>query len=87
VPAAVSLWRKRLAQVFEDAGIHNGHSHRFRDTFAVSLLQAGTSIEIVSRLLGHQSLKITEKHYNPWVRTRQDALERALENLLVEEPA
>jgi integrase len=86
VPAAVSLWRKRLAQVFEDAEIQNGHSHRFRDTFAVSLLQAGTSIEIVSRLLGHQSLKITEKHYNPWVRTRQEALEKALEILLVEEP-
>jgi integrase/recombinase XerD len=83
----VSLWRKRLARVFDGAAIEKGHSHRFRDTFAVSLLQAGTSIEIVSRLLGHQSLKITEKHYNPWVRTRQEALEKALESLLVEEPA
>ncbi|MGA2810240.1 MAG: site-specific integrase [Candidatus Acidiferrum sp.] len=87
IPGAVSLWRKRLARVFEDAGIQNGHSHRFRATFAVALLQAGTSIEVVSRSLGHQSLKITEKHYNPWVRTRQEALEKALENLLVEEPA
>jgi hypothetical protein len=27
-------------------------------------------------LLGHKSQRITEKHYSPWVRTRQDALDR-----------
>lgn len=42
--AAVSVWRKRLAKVFEDAKI-DGHSHQFRDTFAVSLLASGVSIE------------------------------------------
>jgi integrase/recombinase XerD len=57
--AAVSLWRKRLAQVFEDAEIENGHSHCFRDTFACSLLQAGVSIQDVSVLLGHRSVRIT----------------------------
>jgi integrase/recombinase XerD len=76
VPAAVSVWRKRLADVFQRAKISNGHSHRFRDTFAVSLLEAGVSLESVSVLLGHKSLRITEKHYSPWVRTRQDALDR-----------
>jgi len=34
------------------------------------------SLESVSRLLGHQSIKITEKHYSPWVKTRQEALEK-----------
>jgi integrase/recombinase XerD len=82
VPAAVSLWRKRLADVFEKAKIEDGHSHRFRDTFAVSLLQAGVSLEDVSTLLGHQNLKITQKHYSPWVRTRQDALDRAVQAAL-----
>jgi hypothetical protein len=26
-------------------------------------------------LLGHQSVRVTEKHYNPWVRSRQEQLE------------
>jgi integrase/recombinase XerD len=64
--------------VFKKAKIKNGHSHRFRDTFAVSMLQAGVSLEDVSTLLGHQSLRITQKHYSPWVKTRQDALDKAV---------
>ncbi len=79
VPAAVSNWRKRIADVFTDAGIVNGHTHRFRDTFAVGLLEKGATIENVSRLLGHTSIKITERHYSPWVKSRQDALDDALE--------
>jgi len=35
------LWRRQLAHVFKHAGISNGHPHRFRDTFAVELLQSG----------------------------------------------
>ena len=50
------------------------HSHRFRDSFAVGLLTAGTSVENVSRLLGHTSIKTTEQFYSPWIKTRQDAL-------------
>ena len=61
--------------VFELAKIPDGHAHRFRDTFAVSLLQAGVPMERVSVLLGHRSIKVTEKHYSPWVRARQEQLE------------
>jgi len=39
------------------------------------LLLAGVPIERVSILLGHQSVRITEKHYAPWVRARQEQLE------------
>ena len=49
-----------------------------RDTFAVNLAQAGVSLENVSTLLGHQSIRITQKHYSPWIKTRQDALDREL---------
>lgn len=76
IQAAASVWRKRIAEVFKVAKIADGHPHRFRDTFAVDLLQRGVSLESVSRLLGHQSIKITEKHYSPWVKTRQEALEK-----------
>src|SRR6266852_2064563 len=58
-----------------NTNLPNGHAHRFRDTFAVELLLAGVPIERVSILLGHQSVRITEKHYAPWVRARQEQLE------------
>lgn len=71
----VGSWRKRLAKLFELANVPKGHAHRFRDTFAVELLLAGVPIERVSILLGHQSVRVTERHYNPWVRSRQEQLE------------
>jgi hypothetical protein len=46
-----------------------------RDTFAVELLKNGVSLETVSMLLGHASIKVTEKHYKPWVKTLQEKLE------------
>lgn len=45
------------------------------DTFAVELLKSGTPIERVSILLGHSSVRVTEKHYNPWNRARQEQAE------------
>ena len=41
----------------------------------MELLLAGMPIERVSILLGHQSVRVTERHYNPWVRSRQEQLE------------
>jgi integrase/recombinase XerD len=58
------------------AGVTGIRAHRFRDTFAVRLLEAGKPLEIVAMLLGHKSIKTTEKHYNPWVSSRQDMLTR-----------
>ena len=58
-----------------ERGICHAHAHRFRDTFAVELLLAGVPLERVSVMLGHQSTRITEKHYSPWVRARQEQLE------------
>jgi integrase/recombinase XerD len=65
VQAATSLWRKRLAKLFEKANVPNAHSHRFRDTFATTLLESGVSLENVSKLLAHDSIRVTEKHYAP----------------------
>jgi len=76
---AVGDWQEKIKKVFDLAGISKGLgnavSHRLRDTFAVELLLAGVPIERVSVLLGHQSVRVTERHYNPWVRSRQEQLE------------
>jgi hypothetical protein len=69
--SAVGDWQRSLRRLFRLAGVPDGHAHRFRDTFAVELLLAGVPLERVSILLGHQSVKVTEKHYTPWVRARQ----------------
>lgn len=72
---AGSIWWRPLHRLFALAEISNGHAHRFRDTFAVELLLAGVPLDRVSVLLGHRSVRITERHYAPWVRSRQEQLE------------
>jgi integrase len=73
--SAIRDWQGALKGVFKEAKILGGHAHRFRDTFAVGLLQAGVPMDRVSVLLGHSSIKLTGKHYSPWVRARQEQSE------------
>jgi integrase/recombinase XerD len=72
-------WMKYyIAPLFEAAKIPStGHmmSHRLRDTFAVDLLGKGVPLEEVSKLLGHESIKTTERSYAKWVKGRQDRLD------------
>ena len=63
-----------------------GHPHRFRDTLAVELLLDGMPIERVSALLGHSSVKITERHYSPWVEARQAQLESDMQRAWHNDP-
>jgi len=72
--SAVGDAQRSFRKLFELAEV-TGHPHMFRDTFAVELLQHGVSLETVSMLLGHASIKVTEKHYKRWVKTLQDKLE------------
>ena len=65
INSAVGDWQRSLRKLFAIAGIDGGHAHRFRDTFAVELLLKGVPLERVSVLLGHRSVKVTEKHYAP----------------------
>jgi hypothetical protein len=57
------------------------HFERVTDTSSSELyngmeLDAGVSLENVSVLLGHGSIRVTQQHYAPWVKSRQDALDR-----------
>jgi len=71
-------WQRRFQKLFTLANVKDAHPHRFRDTFSVELLIAGVPIEDVSILLGHSSVKITERAYAPWVQARQQRLEVAV---------
>lgn len=62
---ATGDWQAKLKKLFEKAELPDGRAHRFRDTFAVELLLAGVPLERVSVLLGHTSIRITERHYAP----------------------
>lgn len=73
--SAVKNWHRDLRALFQKAGMPSGHPHQLRDTAAVAWLNAGIPLEEVSRLLGHSSIKTTEKHYAPWVKSRQDRLD------------
>jgi site-specific recombinase XerD len=68
---------RRLGKI---AGIH-AHPHRFRDTFAVELLTKGADIRTVQKLLGHTSVRTTEKHYAHFVAAHQALLDDAASRL------
>jgi integrase/recombinase XerD len=85
--SAVADWQRSYRRLFTLVGLEkpDGSSkrcfpHMFRDTFAVEMLLAGVPIDQVSMLLGHASVKITEKHYSPWVKARQEQLAASVRN-------
>jgi integrase/recombinase XerD len=83
--SAVADWQRSYRRLFKLADIRKGdgeakrcHPHMFRDTFAVEMLLAGVPIDQVSLLLGHASVKITEKSYAPFVKARQVQLQESV---------
>jgi integrase/recombinase XerD len=74
----VGDYQRAFKKLYELAKVEGGHAHRWRDTFAVELLLARVPLVDVSALLGHQSIKVTEKHYSPWVIERQEQLEKSV---------
>jgi integrase len=83
--SAVKGFQRSYWKLFRLAGIKmpddqrkRCHPHMFRDTFAVELLLAGVPLDQVSLLLGHSSVKITERHYAPFCKARQQQLGAAV---------
>lgn len=83
---AVGSARRTIDCLGRLAGI-NAHPHRFRDTFSVELLKSGADLRTVQLLLGHTSIKTTEKHYAPWVSAFQARLDKATSRLRFTGPA
>jgi integrase len=79
----VSNWQRTYKKLFALAGLSaemRCHPHMLRDTFAVEAILSGMPIHIVSQILGHSSVLVTEKHYLPWVQARQESLNVAAEH-------
>lgn len=49
--------------ICESVGIKNLHIHDWRHTFAYNYLSKGGSLPKLSKLMGHSSTDVTEKHY------------------------
>jgi len=77
IKSCVNDWQRTLARLSKLAGV-KFHAHQLRDSFAVDLLSNGVSLEDVATLLGN-TIKIAEKHYAPWVKSRQISLEKSIE--------
>jgi integrase/recombinase XerD len=86
IDCTADIWRRRLKKAGELSCVADPEWHRFRDTFAVELILAGTPLDRVSVLLGHRSIKITERHYNPWVESRQAQLEADVAKAWAKDP-
>lgn len=61
--AGGSNTRLMLARAAERAGIDHLSPHTLRHTFATRYLQGGGNIYILSKILGHSSVRITEQVY------------------------
>jgi integrase len=62
---------RALEAAFERAGVDDVSSHNLRKTFATRLLSRGAAITDVQHLLGHSSVKTTEKTYAAFVRNER----------------
>jgi len=81
---ATTNWRGRLDRLFRyteehyGAFTHRAHPHRFRHTFAAEHLLAGMDIKLLSILLGHKSVQVTEQHYAKFNAARMAQAEEAV---------
>ncbi len=75
-PLSVRMLQQFLGELGDVTGVTNVHPHRFRHTFAVSQLLAGTSDLVLMRLMGHTTLDATKIYTRGMsqVQARQSAI-------------
>jgi site-specific recombinase XerD len=85
----VTVWTRYIRELSDYLSFRDAkglpmrfHSHMLRDTYAVELLLEGMSLDKVSRLLTHKSIKITERYYADWVPERVQQLEGEADTMM-----
>lgn len=74
---------KTMATICRMAGIQDLHIHDLRRTLGTWLLSSGAPIAVVSKKLGHSSIRITEQVYAHMLPdVAKDATEKALDEML-----
>ena len=68
--------QRRLAHIFDDAGVSGAYAHRARHTFATRMLaQEGATMEDVAAALGITTA-VAETHYAKWSAGRNNRLDK-----------
>ncbi len=80
---ARQVYRRMKNVLGPHCGIEDCRPHRLRDTFAVNMLLRDVSLDDLSRLLGHSSVKTTEMYYAKWVTSRKQRLENVVAQALL----
>ena len=73
----VSVDKKTWKKILKDAGISHARWHDLRHTFASMLLEKDESVFVISKLLGHKSIKTTERYLH----LRDQAARNAISSL------
>jgi site-specific recombinase XerD len=68
----IAIIERYIRQLGKKAGVEKAHPHRFRRTGATFALRKGMPIEIVSKLLGHESIETTQIYLD----VSEDSLEQ-----------
>jgi integrase len=86
---AITNWRERVDNLLKLAQQppykpfrHHATPHTLRHTFAISALNNGADIKMVSRWLGHSNTKITEAHYSHAIQATHIASEQAYDQMI-----
>ena len=77
---------KVVKKYYKEAKIENANIHTLRRTFGSIMVQAGVDIFTVSKLLGHSSVTVSEKHYADLLPSNLKAGIDLLENALKRKP-
>ena len=73
-----SGFRKAFRNIVRNADITEAGIHSLRHTFATELYRKGVEVKIISKILGHSSVKIT---YDTYIHVWEDDLESVTDKL------
>lgn len=85
-PVEMTAMKDAFERTVKRAKIDNLHFHDLRHTFATRLIQAGVDLYTVSKLLGHKTIRMTERyahHYSESLRPSINALDECYNSTTV----